>query len=258
MTNHARTLLLNQPATARKPPTYFAEEYVPPDYVPVALPIFLRDIQGVLFGRQADRALRNFRLRQYMTVLHESELADYVTELDPRITYTIGNDSLLDVVGRLTLSGVDPQQVTLLGDPPEPADNRLHYAWDISRTGDTCHVQMITPLPQATVAALEFVAGLSQAIPLPLSSLTVRLSEQADDGGLWQVSYLAAPLLDLGVIVNLLAGLSPGTLQTLFGGAREEPYKTFFNAAQTAQLPLRLSGYLLATAWRTEALRTHG
>lgn len=84
MINHARTLLLNQ-----TPAEGAACEYIPRDYVAKKLPTYLQDIWNILFGPAADTYARNYRARQLLTILHstDTDLVEYVVELDPRVTY---------------------------------------------------------------------------------------------------------------------------------------------------------------------------
>lgn len=86
MPNFVRTLLLNQ---AR---TFFdtavpGEEYVAPYFIPVTLPIALNKIRNILFGTSPSRTAVNYRLFQLLQMLHATELAEFMTYHDSRITY---------------------------------------------------------------------------------------------------------------------------------------------------------------------------
>src|ERR1700733_15786498 len=98
MINHVRTLLLNTPSAGLPAVGYPGFEFVDPAYAPRTLPTPLQDIYRLLFGDSPDQALLNWRLREYMGILHSSEVSEYVLALDPRITYLPFNDDLLDLV----------------------------------------------------------------------------------------------------------------------------------------------------------------
>jgi hypothetical protein len=81
MINHARSLLVNRHHDGR------GAEYVPQEYrVRCLTQKPLGEIWDVLFG-DADAAGRNYRARQLMTILHSTDLAQYVYDMDPRVTY---------------------------------------------------------------------------------------------------------------------------------------------------------------------------
>ena len=86
MINHARTLLLNMPAKkARRDATSY--EYVPPAFNPIQLSGPLTTIRAALFGAAPDNYFLNFRVRELLRYIHETELAHYVYALDNRVTY---------------------------------------------------------------------------------------------------------------------------------------------------------------------------
>jgi len=86
MINHARTLLLNMPANKawRDAGSY---EYIPPTFTPITLSSKLGAIRTTLFGAAPDNYFLNFRVRELLRYIHETELAHYVYALDPRVTY---------------------------------------------------------------------------------------------------------------------------------------------------------------------------
>lgn len=87
MINHARTLLLNttQANAVIRPET--GAEYVPADFRPVNLSPPLRTLRRVLFGSDPDVRFLNLRVRELMGYIHQTELAEFVYALDPRVTY---------------------------------------------------------------------------------------------------------------------------------------------------------------------------
>jgi hypothetical protein len=51
------------------------------------LPEPLRRVRAVLFGRDPDRRTLLYRTRQFLALLHACELEEFVTAVDPRVTY---------------------------------------------------------------------------------------------------------------------------------------------------------------------------
>jgi hypothetical protein len=85
MINHARTLLLNVASKTYQPGT-IGEEYIPP-YNPVELPSYLQLPHRVIFGTNPDKVFLNFRAYELLSFIHETELAEFIYALDPRVTY---------------------------------------------------------------------------------------------------------------------------------------------------------------------------
>lgn len=86
MINHARTLLLNTPAQNHQlqDPGY---EYIPEAFRALTLPATLNTLHTILFGKQPDPYFLNLRGRELLTYIHQTELAEYIYKLDPRVTY---------------------------------------------------------------------------------------------------------------------------------------------------------------------------
>lgn len=86
MINHARTLLLNI-AHGRAQLQDRGYEYIPENYTPVQLNTTLSTLRRVVFGSNPDNYFLNVRARELLGYIHETELAQYVYALDPRVTY---------------------------------------------------------------------------------------------------------------------------------------------------------------------------
>lgn len=86
MINHARTLLLNIPAKAnrRGEPGY---EYIDPSFKPIELPRAVAAAHKILFGAAPDNYFANFRVREILHYIHQTELESYLYRFDPRVTY---------------------------------------------------------------------------------------------------------------------------------------------------------------------------
>jgi hypothetical protein len=264
MINHARTLLANLPMLTEPE---LGGEYIPRDYRPRAQPLPLLRIRELLFGSNPDRTFVNQRLWHYLTVLHSTELAEFVTALDPRITYLpLADAGWFTDRCKVTYSQAGPQGRVFLGGKLA-ADNAVGkslFRWRVAvQDATTVTVRRrLGPFQEQelTVAA---PSGLSEPILLPDSGLTLRLGvKQGGDGDLSQlvgsvvyVDGVARAETDLPAIaLRLMTLVTADSGGALFGSA--EPYKTFRNLWLThPHLPYRLGGLLLAFIYRMNELR---
>lgn len=119
MINHARTLLLN------KPGSYYqlgvlGEEYIPADFASLYMPSYIKTPYQIIFGVNPDKVFVNYRLRELMALIHQTELAEFVYALDPRVTYWPQNDNNF-LAGTLhgsvsKVAGFDAARLRVLGD----------------------------------------------------------------------------------------------------------------------------------------------
>jgi len=261
MINHARTLLINVHGGHGFTGTV-GEELVPAEYVPVALPSHITSIRKILFGGTPDKEMLNYRARQYMALLHATELAEFVTDLDSRITYDLADepyfdDNLFKPSYRQTAGATT--QFAILGEILSPdSSGTMRLTWDIEVTGGaTVHVQLRSPL-RAADEAYTLTSGLSNAIPLVGSTLQFKIGNEV--GAKWVVTSLTRPTMELGAIAEKLSTIGEPTMLELFGvGSQQgasEPFKTFRNLwYQHHELPYKLGGLLLAMIYQTDKLR---
>ena len=260
MVNHARTLLLNREGANEAP----GSQYVSPAFRALTLPSYLQTIRGRLFGSRPDAAMLNYRLAQYMALLHSTELSGYVTSLDERMTYrevsrydlyvpTTYTPSVQQLTGTLALPAVVGAPVA-----PEP-EGRMSYAFHLERTGsDELMVVQEAPEFQKRFLDLVFTDGLSAPVALGASGYSVQILQTAVNST-WRITFCNRPAWDLGQIAEALAVLGEPILLSLFGTGAAEPYTTFRNLWQThSELAYRLGGFLLAVIWRTEEIRQGG
>lgn len=255
--NHIRTLLLNDAGHLAPGAGYPCEELVPREFPGIEMPDYLHRVYRALFGFWPDRAMRNYRLQQFMTLLHESELAEYVTQFDSRITYQRGKPSAFLSRNPPTVTTQADARFFVLGEPEGVQDGpilhnhtvtvletgRIQSAWDQARTS-------------STVENVTYIGGLSEPVWLE-NGLHVRVGEDAEPDDMWEITSLARPTIDPGIIAYNLEALGEPVHLKLFGIAPDEPYLSFRNAALKGRhLPIKMAGFLLATAWRLEALRT--
>lgn len=262
MINHVRTLLLNRDGSRYLDGP--GEEYVPQTYRQLDLPSYLQAVREILFGSRPDRLMLNYRLRQYLAVLHTAELEEFVLDLDSRITYPIGEDDLFDDVFHATINALDDTNGTLylLGEPSSPdASGRTTLQFRITiDSGDTLTVKRYYPAAEF-VENYTLTSGLSDPISLTGSGMQFRFSGAVGDS--WNVTVRTRPRWDLGQITASLANLSEPVFVQLFGvgseKAKQEPFRTYLNLWRShPELPYRLGGLLLAVAYRTDEIRTEG
>ena len=262
MINHARTLLMNVSGPSRLYSHYYGEEFIPDDYSPVTFPGSLQAVRRIMFGSNPDRAMLNYRSRQFMALLHATELKQFVTDLDPRITYELDNADLFPKA--MFLPSVQPLgsttgTLTVVGDPPVPdAGGQLYHEWIVAVTSsDLVNIKRLYPYTSVD-AAYTVSSGLSSLIPLPGSSLNIRIPQNIGES--WRVTSYSRPTPDLGSIAYSLQFVGTQALSELFKTAtpqgQSEPYRTFSRLWQQRQeLGYKLGGALLALIYSTEDLR---
>jgi hypothetical protein len=198
MINHARTLLLNQSAN-RTSPADAGYEYVPATYKETPLPTTLTTIHNIIFGKTPDNYFRNYRARELLSYLHQTELADHVYRLDPRVTYwpamtdnklystprKVFLKQLAGEASRLALGGtVNPSNATgrseyeytiIFGYRPSPAGNF-----------ELQPVFIVQPEPKTVAPTVTIFDSFkdTSAIPLAESNLAFRLGLPTSAGRL--------------------------------------------------------------------------
>lgn len=260
MINHARTLLLN-----RKPDNVpyggqLGDEYLPIAYRKVTtMPTYLSSIRNILFSADPDRLFSNYRARQYMTLLHSTELVEFVLELDPRITYDRNNEDLFaDALYEITPPEDDIYVNGKLGAPDKLG--RSFHQWSVKvSSGSTVTVTRETPTKQVSVQEYTMTDGLSSSVKLVGSEASIRFRQTI--GKTWVLSGYARPEKDLGVIEAELGSTGAVFLNDLFGVGTEvggaEPFTTFRNLwFGHTELSYRVGGILLAVIYRMRDLKS--
>ena len=274
MLNHFRNLLLNIDGSIQPGFDFLAEEIVPAEYVAVGLPYALATLRAILFGVNPDRAMLNYRLRQFLALLHCTELREYVLALDPRITYDgirgtdlAGDEPFRPVVSQ---SGIDVLPAAdgsyeLKTDAGDPATLQLTPTGAvIDHTGRMSYdCQVLIRSGQITVTdagsvetsyAITESSGLTDPVEILSVACTARLSTTANIT--CRIRGYIRPSWDLGQLLPLLEKSGTGAIDAALGTGNEEPYRTFRNWWQDHdELPYRLGAVLLAIGYRTEELR---
>ena len=262
MINHGRTLLLNTSGANRPSSTFYLEEYVPRSYLPVQLPAYLTAIRNVLMGDGADDAFENFRLWQYMKLIHATEFASYLTALDSRITYVNDRSSVfskdeivyepatpeaigveLDFIGKPTFNVAYPRLVNkwLIAVSAGLLVNTTKVnSRETSETAVTIDEGLTSPISMA--GEKQFYARI-HADPLPV-------------GASWLANVFTQPDHDVTNLIPTLETLGDSLLN-LFSS--EEPFATFKELwDKHFQVHYRLAGLILAWIYRAEEVRVHG
>jgi hypothetical protein len=263
MINHARSLLLNVDGSGSGFSGQPGAEFIPPDYRSQTLPSFLLTIREVLFGPNPDRTMLNYRARQLMTLLHITELEEFITELDSRLTYPLA--PLDDFFNNLFVTTVTPlggttNELFIHGAiPAADANGRVEQQWTVEvTTGSNADVTRHTAPTSVTSTSYTLTSGLSSKVALPGSDLSVKFNTGV--GSQWYVTSAARPGTDLGTLLANIDSITEDVKLELFsvGSAlgASEPFKTFRNLYNMhTELPYRLGGILLALILQTERLR---
>lgn len=263
MINHVRTLLLNASTSESRALTFPGEDIVPISYKPVVLVDPLLSVYRILFGSNPDRAYKNWRLREYMTTLHNSKLADHLTVSDKRITYwpydrPLGFDSdpllganINRVYGNLSLS--------VVGEPAaDDANGKLIWTGTLDiQNGTDYSIACETPRMLSSSGVLVFTNGLSAPIPVPGTNVKFVLSQAVSSSDRFVVTLMARPGKSISAIMNDLESVigikaNGRAAVALFGNGLMEPYKTYRNLWIDGLPTLRMGAVLLSLAKRIE------
>jgi hypothetical protein len=211
----------------------------------------------ILFGASPDVWMLNWRAAQYLNVIGKSELGAFLKYHDSRVTYRLPvviEDVELPLTAVMAGNG-NPAALTIMNAPvADDAAGRMKYDFSVTRDGDGLTVADLRTGTQTSVV-LAFANGLSQAVPLGASGVSVAVSDDGEDDS-WQVSMVAVPRRGLAEITADLRRLSAEHLTSLFRSRSSEPVSTFYNLWTNSRgTSLSLAAFLLAWAWRAEELR---
>ena len=264
MVNHGRTLLLNLDGATHPGSTYPGEEYVSPDYKPIRLPPALSTMRDLLLGIGSDRALVNYRLRQLMALVHSTELGDYLTALDPRITYWPIRDQRLFNLATFgatirQLSGSTNWTVNVVGSTAAPQETRRAVdSWDVQLLTATS-VRLSHRLDPFETFDLVFSVtdGVSSLIQIPNTPYSLRLVPGTGTLPSWAIDFIVRPATEIrDIYLAVQEGYGLGL--DIFGLG--EPYDTLRGLWDHAavSLPYRLGAVVVAWIYRADEIRRAG
>jgi hypothetical protein len=262
MFNHARTLLLNISGSNNPGFDYLGEELVPADYSALELPSYVKNIRNFFFGAAPDRAMLNYRTRQMLTLVAQTDLQPYITDLDRRITYTLGEDNTFaqhvtwdSVINRY--AGTADDVATVSGAPERPDyTGKMYYQFNIDILSSTViQISRQTPPLKSQNLSLSLTDGLSETFDLYYTGHNLRVNT-INGGASWIVSGYLRPQVDLATITENLSSAGDDTLTELFGTKQIEPWNTFRNLwYDHPELSYKLGGLILALIYRTDKVR---
>lgn len=187
MINHARTLLLNK-SSAEYAPGDLGEEYLPPDYRAVVLPTKIDLARKIIFGADPDPDFVNFRLFELLSLIHNTELAEFIYALDSRVTYwprqqTDFYQAQKNVIVKKTGGTLD-SLLYVHGQPV--ADVRVgvlsgDYAVRLLTRSGVLRI-VINQIDRKSVIDQQIdlpgpTLGMSDRVPLPNSNMTVQIAD---------------------------------------------------------------------------------
>lgn len=260
MLNHFRTLLLNLDGDSASDANFPGEEIIPPGFRSIALPTYLQSLRRELFGARPDRAMLNYRLYQFLSVLHDTELEEYILDLDSRTTYGVRED-LFDnslFVPSSIKTGSQDSALFIFGPDATPDDSGvMREDWQVVLTSTTTADISHRSYPKVSDSiSFTVTDGLSSLINVPGSGYSVKIKNGVA-GDRWSIEAFSRPSRSLGTIVAGLRSVGETTLLQLFGSSPEEPFLTFRNLwAKHPETAYQLGGLLLAVGYRTEELRS--
>jgi hypothetical protein len=260
MINHVRTLLLN-PAAPGVSSHYVGDEFVPTGYGQLAIPSKFDRVRKIVFGPAADRYMMNYRLAEIMTLLHTTELEEFVLELDSRVTYWPPTKrGIFDAAFGVTVvseHSTAGSYATIQEIVQESVSGQLYEEWHVTvGAGSTFTIRRNSKPSSTTTGSFTLTGGLSEGISLQGSNLLIRL-ENPSNGDSYLVKSLKRPKHDLAAIAEQLrTGMGAETQAELFYRT-SEPFKTFSNLwFDHDQLAYKFGGLILALVYHLDELRT--
>ena len=256
MPNMGRTLLRNEDGGDIQSAGLFAQ-YVPPYYRAVTMNSGLLTVRRALFGNDPDADGLDLSVWRYMRILHSTEYSDWLTALDPRITYT-GLESSLDISFGAGVSR-DADAFQFVGTPGlGGVEGRLRGTWNIEQLA--LDIYKITDM--RTRRAETYTVGINDGMTAFMAfpghpDFKVRIQTGLITETEWVVEYLAKPGPAMDPINRAVQAANIGVeaYNELFPD--RDPFKLFRQLwEQHSLFPYKMSGYLLALIYRTKEIRS--
>jgi hypothetical protein len=206
----------------------------------------------------------NYRSRQLLSLIHNTRLEEFVTDLDNRVTYRLqdnpfANPTLYDASVVQTVGTT--KQLTYVGGNIAPdATGAAYLQWLVTvDSPSNVETRLLSPL-RSTVNAYTITDSVSQLIPLPgVAGSSIRF-QSPDVGDQWKISLLSRPEADLGSILATLRLVGDDAIAEVFAKTRPEgsvePIKTLRNLwEEHHELGMQLGALVLALIYRTDSIR---
>jgi hypothetical protein len=254
--NAVRTLLMNRGRDGYAH-DFPGEEFVDPAFKQRSLPPHLLRAHQTLFGREPDRLFLNYRVRQLMTFLHSTELADFIVADDPRLTYLpLEDTTLFDAAFTVDAIQIGHSYPLYLAGTFEADEGRgiAQQVWRIEAISpDSLRIERQRPSVATFDIHYGHANGLSAPIILPGTDLTIRFNA-VPDGTAWRVEAAGRPQTDIGVVISRLeTSLGDAGVSQVFPPLPPEPVATYLNIWNKHPLFVyRFSALLLAIAAQVE------
>jgi len=261
MFNHARTLLLNSTGANNPGATYLGEELIPANYAALSLNTSLQSIRRHLFGADPDRAMLNYRSYQLLSMLEKTDLQEFVTDLDPRITYEFGPEHVFVLHDTwepkvLRVEGTTDHIATISGASTRPDyTGKLYYQFQLTLNGTAAIMSRETPPIKYDTISYSLTNSLSPAFDLYYTGYKIYVNT-ISTAPRWSISGYLRPQISLSEIVQSLEKAGDPVLTALFGTKSIEPWSTFKNLwYDGSDVMYRLGAITLALIYRTDELR---
>lgn len=208
MINHIRTLLLNRDGGHGYGYDYPGEEFVLPTFRAKAVPTFLNGALRMLFGSSPDRLFLNYRMRQIMSLLHSTELEEFILLPDSRVTYwPMVDDGFVDTFTNTAEQYLGPYtRIFVIGAvTADDGAGKSELQWKLRYYISGQHYIEITrqtPTGVSEVTELTFVDSLSEEVSLPGSTIRFRIEQPIASGVEWIVTARSKPAADFGVMLQ--------------------------------------------------------
>ncbi len=265
MINHVRTLLLNCDGNHGYGYDYPGEEFVLPTFRAKAVPTFLNGALRMLFGSNPDRLFLNCRMRQIMSLLHSTELEEFVLLPDSRVTYwPMVDDGFAGVFTNAAEQYLGPYtRIFVIGAAAaDDGAGKSELQWKLryySSGQDYIEITRQIPVGAPEVIELTFTDSLSEEVPLPGGTVRFRIEQPIVSGVEWIVTVRSKPAIDFGVTLQKAIQLiGQSGIDNLFLST-VEPIPTLKVVWETHPLfAYRYSAMLLAVAYYLDGTAATG
>lgn len=251
MINHVRTLLGNRRQSSEPSP---GDQYIDPTFAPATVVGSLREVRRVLFGHTPGDWMTNYRLQQFMPVLHSTALQAYVHSADPRCTYlAVDNTDFFARELYLTRTSNPESGIQLAGaGSPSDVSGRMLRNFRVSSEQGSPSLRIVD---LQTNTELPPTDSNSQ----PLGDTGYFATRGKDVAASTTVAVVCRPRHTLSDVLQGLQSLPESTMVGLLGSGQSEPYTTFNNIWQSDEsIEWRIGAILLAVAFRTEEAIQNG